>query len=341
MPEQVADTSALDEQVLAARPLAIGAEVCVYESPVDLCSLARRARTNSFIGAGLGVCGFMGVLASSTGNMQLVVCAGAAFFIYKHAVMLPRSIPETALRHVERIVVLPNADGTDANNSSDETSVDDQPKATMPNADGTDVNSSSGETSMDDQLKATPELLLQITTTNLRLHVRLTEAADTWDGSRYSGLVKDTRTTFVSMVQESQALHVEEVSSLGEPSSPTSEDPALLQALVASTKVIAEQRVDCRAEVDDVFKLPSNGQKLATELLTTKKPKSSRRRMAPAIEIRQLGISSLFSGCVFLMAGAIFIAKSAAQDASGKHDPTVGDFIKKLKGRSDPSEAQS
>lgn len=318
MPEQVADTSVLDEQVLVAHPLSIGAEVCIYESPVDLCSLARRARTNSFFGAGLGVCGFMGVLASSTGNMQLVVCAGAAFFIYKHAVMLPRSIPETALRHVERIVVMPNADGTDVNNAS-------------------------GESSMDDQLKATPELLLQITTTNLRLHVRLTEAADTWDGARYSGLVKDTRSTFVSMVQESQALHVEEVSSLDKPDSPTSEDPALLQALITSTKVIAEQQVECRSEVDDVFKLPSNGQKLATDLLTAKKSKSGRRRPAPAIEIRQLGISSLFSGCVFLMAGAIFIAKSAAQDDSspGKRDPTVGDLIKKLKGRSDPSEAQS
>lgn len=321
MPEEIAETSVSDEQVLVAPPLSINAELCIYESPADLRSLARRARTNSFIGAGMGVCGFMGVLASSTaetsGTMQLLVCAGAVFFIYKHAVMLPRSIPVTSLRHVERIVVLPNSDGTHVNKVSD-------------------------ETSMDDQLKATSELRLQIITTNLSLQMRLTEAADTWDGARYSGLVNDTRSTFVSMLQERQALYVEEVSSWGKPGSPTSDNPALLQALVASTKVIAEQDVNCRTDADNVFKLSSNGQKLATQLLNDKS-KSGHRRMAPAAEIKQLGISSLFSGCVFLMAGAIFIAKSVAQDASspGKRDPTLGDLIKKLKGRSDPSRAQS
>jgi len=321
MPEEFAETSVPDEQVLVVPPLSIGAELCVYESPGDLCSLARRARTNSFMGAGMGVCGFMGILAGSSaetlGTMQLLVCAGAAFFVYKHAVMLPRSIPVTSLRHVERIVVLPTADGTHVNNASD-------------------------ETSMDDQLKATPELQLQIITANLSLQMRLTEAADTLDGARYAGLVNDTRSTFASMLQENHALHLEEVSSRGKPGSPTSDHPALLQALVASTKVIAEQKVDCRTDVDDVFKLPSNGQKLATELLTNKS-KSGPRRMAPATEIKQLGISSLFSGCVFLTAGAIVITKSVALDASspGKRDPTLGDFIKKLNGRSDPSGAES
>mmetsp|Transcript_98396 Transcript_98396/g.195095 ORF Transcript_98396/g.195095 Transcript_98396/m.195095 type:complete len:374 (-) Transcript_98396:80-1201(-) len=321
MPEEVAET-VIEEQVLVAPPLSVSAELCVYESPVDLLSLARRARRNSFVGAGMGVCGFMSVLASSTAEtsstMQLLVCAGAAFFIYKHAVMLPRSIPFIALRHVERIVVLPTTDVTD-------------------------VTKASGETSMDDQLAATSELQLQILTTNLRLQMTLNEPADMWDGARYSGLVNDTRTTFVTMLQERQALHVDEVSSSGKPGLPTSADPALLQALAASTKVIAQQEVDCRTDVDDVLKLPSDGQKLASEQLADKKSKSSRRRVPPAVEIKQLGISSLISGCVFLMAGSIFIAKSAAQDASspGKRDPTLGDLMKKLKGRSDPSEAQS
>jgi len=321
MPEEASKTTVLEEQVSVAPPLSIGAELLVYESPKDLVSLARGARTNSFIGAGLGVCGFMGVLATSTAEtpetLQLLVCAGTAFFIYKHAVMLPRSIPVVAQRHVERIVVLPNVDAAD-------------------------VNKASSETSMDDQLNATSELQLQIQTTNLSLKMRLTETADMWDGARYSGLVKDTRTTLVSLLQEGQALHLEEVSPEGTPGTPTSKNPALLQALVASTKVIAEQDVHCRTDVDDVVKLPANGQQLATELLAEKKSKS-RPRMPPALEIRQLGISSLFSGCVFLMAGAIFIAKSVAQDTSapGKRDPTIGDLIKKLKGRSDPSGAQT
>jgi len=306
----------------AAPPLSIPAELCLYESSVDLGECARSARSRCLVGASLGVCGFAGVLAGSaataTPAMQAVLCAGAVAYAYKNSIMATRSIAGLAVTHVERIVALPTAGA----------------------GGGAAAEGPPEEAAVEERLAATPEVQIKVRTANLDLWMKLEEPVSTWDGGRYSGFMSDDRAVVGNFFEEQRRLlYLEEVGAEGAPSSM---DPALLRAVAASTKVVAERQLDLRSDVDSLLRLPPQGVKLAESLFFPvvkqgQQPQSggaAARRGTPAQEITALGTQSLFSGVIFLMAGALYIGRDIAQDPNnpGKKDPTVGDFIARVRG---------
>mmetsp|Transcript_3544 Transcript_3544/g.11021 ORF Transcript_3544/g.11021 Transcript_3544/m.11021 type:complete len:210 (-) Transcript_3544:126-755(-) len=193
---------------------------------------------------------------------------------------------------------------------------------------------------VEDRLEATPELQLKIRTASLDLWLKLTKPVAAWDGARYAGFVSDTRPAFGDFCH--RGLYLDQISGWGKPGSPTSSDPALLRALTASSKVVAERRLEPRSDVSGSLKISADGVKLTENLLAEVKQGDKPAggladmvRPSPAEEILTLGKQSVFSGAIFLAAGAIYVARWYIQDpndADNKKDPTVHDLFVKLQG---------
>jgi len=312
----------------AAPPLSIGSELSLYESSVDLAACAQRARTRCLLGASLGCLGFAGVMVGSAATasvgMQAILGAGAVAYVYKNAILSTRSIAGVALMHVERIVVLPTAPAG----------------AAAPTTEA----ESDGAPSAEEQLAATPEVHLKIRTANLDMWVKLAEPVSRWDGGRYSGFVSDDRAVIGDLFGEEQRLlHLDEVSGSGDnDEDASSADVALLRAVAASPKVVAERQLELRSDVDGLLRLPSQGIKLAEGLFfpvakqgQQQQAAGGARRGTPAQEVTALGTQALFSGVIFLLAGALYIGRDMAQDPNNPgrmKDPTVGDLIARIRG---------
>jgi len=248
------------------------------------------------------VAGFAAVLAgvpTAPAVGHALLCVGAMVLTHKSVVLTRKELANAAMRHVERIVVLP-AEGS---GRVDEAAVDDQ--ATVA-----------------ERLRATPEVRLLVETTNLELRLTLCEQAAAWEGAKYSGLVVDERPPFGALPE---VLYIDAARARDEADGEVvSEDPELLAAILRSGKVIGERTVESRLEEGSLVSAPRGVDKHLDALLAAavKERPSTRSgaiesegapfvipRRLPAEDIRQIGVHTLLSGLVFLSGGCAVMGR--------------------------------
>eukprot|EP00933_Yihiella_yeosuensis_P051675 TRINITY_DN49657_c0_g1_i1.p1 TRINITY_DN49657_c0_g1~~TRINITY_DN49657_c0_g1_i1.p1 ORF type:complete len:360 (+),score=80.36 TRINITY_DN49657_c0_g1_i1:63-1142(+) len=214
--------------------LQIKEKLCVYESSVDLCGIAEATFKKCQMAAGMGTFGYLGVLVSASGTASMPALAllgcGAVANTYIILEVPKRAMRSVALKHVERITLFP-AEGDQAAQEAGEESADSQASAV-------------------ERLAATPSLTMEVQSPNLIRRLRLEEPPSAWQGARYSGLAADNRPSFADACK--QLLHVDVEKG-------STSEPELLDALINSGKVIAEETVEIRSDAGSQFAFPSGG----------------------------------------------------------------------------------
>jgi len=278
------------------------------------------------MGTTMVLCGFAGVLVGSPTApplAQAVICLGAAATTYKHAVMAKKELANIAMRHVEKVVLLPKPGSADAGADASADASADAPAS---------------EHTAQDRVEATREMELLVRTPNMDMTFQIGQPVTAWEGAKYTGLVADERPAFSNVC--TSLLSFEEVFGAtvhGDP--PKIPDRELLEALLDSDKVIVERKVTLREDLepDHLLACPADTPKRMEGLLDgvgSKEPGSAEtnqqaagKRRHPATEIQFIGRQSIFSGFIFQMAGLAFISRLFTEG----EDPTLGDMYAKWK----------
>lgn len=293
--------------------LEIRGEVELYRSHADLAGAARKARMNNILGSAFGFLGFAGVAAGAPSAplaIHAIIGLGATMNLYKHLGMSRNEFGAIGMRYLETLTVMPHAHGAQASSGA---------------AGGPAHEPVASESTAAEMLKATPHVHLRLRTVNVDLHLTLVEPAAAWEGSKYSGLVNDDRTSFHDVLC---ALFIEEVTAIGKKGAPTSPDQNLLAALLQTNKVLADHHVSLRtdAEIPGLFALPADAaaeyQKFFDDVPDAEKKRKKLRNetgsgmhgsvgipRSAIAEIQQVGKASIISGFVFLTAGSIFLGR--------------------------------
>eukprot|EP00927_Polykrikos_kofoidii_P067748 TRINITY_DN63196_c0_g1_i1.p1 TRINITY_DN63196_c0_g1~~TRINITY_DN63196_c0_g1_i1.p1 ORF type:complete len:413 (+),score=75.55 TRINITY_DN63196_c0_g1_i1:57-1241(+) len=320
-----ADGGSVASSASAPQPLAFDEQLCIYRSSASLSTVAEKALSKCRVGTSLGLSGFAGVLFGVPTAPPVaagVIAVAAAINTYKHLYATRCTMQEIATRHVESVVILPNTSG-------------ESPGSCQNPAASIEPSSSSTE----ERLKATQEVDLLVRTTNLEFRMRLVDPAAAWEGAKYSGFVDDDRPSFSSLYQRGDVLHFDDLSAWGRPGAPSSDDQALLEALVASSKVVDEHSISKRDDVASLLHLSSGADGSQIQLKQNKSSSSAskgtqeQKLPPPAEEIERVGKQSLLSNGVIFVAGSLFVGKRLSEKPDGEgggiiaNDPKLSDLF--------------
>lgn len=261
--------------------LKLGSELCVYESSVDLNVAAENAFKKCQIAASMGTVGFAGIIVAASTKASMPVLAGlAAMALANTYVVLQvprRAMQGVALKQVERITLLPNAE-TDGEILSDRAK----------------------------QLAATETLQVEIRSPNLVRRLYLEPPPSAWQGARYSGLVEDKRRSFADACKR---LHVD-------PEDGECKDRDMLDAVLGLGHVIAEEKLEIRSDVEGHLRIPLDGAIPAGgSLKEAPLPDADMYeppefvKSTPADAIEALGRRSVFTGMALLALGGLATLK--------------------------------
>lgn len=286
--EPVAEPAQSEERV-AASPYVVSAEVVIYEAPAVVPELVADARRKVTVGAGLASVGFAAVgaciVTTATPTTLALLVAALSVNAATLASYTQKSLLGLASQHVEKISLLP---------------LNTEPKQEQPCA------AQSGEQEQgtaEERLAATDKVRLLVRSANVDRTLLLTNVAAAWQGARYAGLVSDDRIEFVDVCQRLRLLDAD-------PSAATSSDEALVEALFGTSKVIAEEHVECRTDIPEVMRPPADfpGLRLSAKTRSdVKRVPMGIPRSPPTDGIKSLGKRAIRGGVIMLCGAAFFV----------------------------------
>lgn len=272
--------------------------VCVYVSSDDMAGASAEARRKCQFAAALGAMGFTGVLISAAQTAPLpmlaIFVAGAAANTYMIMTVSSRMLWTLAARNVEKLSILQPAAGTeDASSPMDA-----------------------------DAFASAKEVHLRIESTNVVRQLRLEEPAAAWEGARFAGLVAETRVPFRELCLPGSVLHI--VPDGGD----CGEHRKLLDALLASEKVVADELVEVREDVAEDLRPLAKYMHMAIPRIENMRPGEVSSSLgaalggedSPAQASARLAQRSTMGGAMLLVTGLLFIGKEANDFGKRKED---------------------
>mmetsp|Transcript_107582 Transcript_107582/g.302903 ORF Transcript_107582/g.302903 Transcript_107582/m.302903 type:complete len:363 (-) Transcript_107582:95-1183(-) len=271
-----------------AQPLSIPQELVLYEAFADMSEIVARARFRCQLGAALATAGFAALLSSISATLSpvalvsLLSCAAANS--YALAVVSQRVIRNVAMRHVERLAVLPTPQVAEARSPADE-----EPQAAV-------ASLLSGAATVEERLSATAELRLALRTASAERWLVLADPEDS-----------DGLASFGDICSRARLIHID----VGHGKCT---DQALLDALVTTRKVVAEERVE--ALRDDIPAGPMLSEVTIAALAQVEGAAESARE-PPADAVERLGKRARTGGVSVFFAGMLFTVGEGARDPDG------------------------
>jgi len=291
-------------------PLSFSSEQLLYKSQVEIQDIVVSALFHCRVGAGLAAVGFAALWASIAVSQSLplpalaVLLCGAGGNSYALAVVAQRLIKKLAERHVESVTVLPCL----------------TPAAEEPWAAGTGAQALLlHAASMEERLAVTPELQLQVHTASAVRWLVLADLVDlpeeSADGKDFTTKLNVEQAPFSTLCGRLQLLYIDQQNG-------TCSDQALLDALLASSKVAVSERVEPRDDVVEDLRIPPGapvpGPMLAdVTRADAEQLAKSASKVPPGIAIDTIGRRALFGGASVLAAGGLFAIGESARDADG------------------------
>eukprot|EP00929_Paragymnodinium_shiwhaense_P038412 TRINITY_DN2028_c3_g1_i2.p1 TRINITY_DN2028_c3_g1~~TRINITY_DN2028_c3_g1_i2.p1 ORF type:complete len:362 (-),score=80.44 TRINITY_DN2028_c3_g1_i2:403-1488(-) len=270
-----------------AQPLFFDKEMTVFESSVDILEVMAEARSRAVLGAGLAATGFGAVLITASTFLAppalAVLALGGAANCYALAVIVQRVLLRTAVRHVERITILPTLDHSGSPPPEEE--------------DDNSINSLlSSAATFEQRLLATPELRLEIRQAGAVRYLSLVDRLEDAD---------DDRAAFGDICTRSRLIDIDADAG-------ACADRSLLDAVMMTAKVAAEERVESRR--DDI----STGIMLS-EVTTAEIDEvgSVAAHVAPPHAMRVLGLRARNGGMSIFAAAVLFAVGESARDEDG------------------------
>ncbi|CAK0817334.1 unnamed protein product [Prorocentrum cordatum] len=167
------------------------------------------------------------------------------------------------------------------------------------------------------------EVHLRIESTNVVRELRLEEPNSPWEGARFQGLVEETRVPFRELCDRGALLYID----------PESGDCCghrqLLDALLTSEKVVADELMELRMDADEELRPPAKYMSIVVPSFKDLRPgelRSSSIGMAlggadtPAQASARLAQRSVMGGSLLLMTGLLFVGKDRGYDHSRSTD---------------------
>jgi len=283
------------KQGASARGLQLKSKLDLYECSTDLNAAAEAAFKKCQMAAGMGTLGFAGVIVAASNNASLPMLAGLGCIAVANTYIIletpRRAMRGVAMKQVERLTLLPNTDAKDVD--------------------------SRAEGSAAERLAATEKLELEIQSPNLIRRIRLDPPPAAWQGTRYSGLAVDSRRTFQDACRR---LHVDPEGACS--------DKDLLDALLSSGNVVAEEPIEIRSDIEGHLRLPLDGKTPEGASLKEALPPDMEQyeppefaRSTPLSAIESTGTRSMYMGMALMTLGAAGFSKymvksQAASDGS-------------------------
>ncbi|CAE8582861.1 unnamed protein product [Polarella glacialis] len=304
-------SNSASSQVRAEHELRSVRTACIYQSSVNFEKLVDASSQKCLFGCALGVAGFANAVAAllpvaPTPVVALLV-AGMVSYPGISMWMTPVWLRKLAAPQVEEIWIL-GPEGMKAGNLS----------GTPP------VKAPPGGAEADAQLKAScsllttiPEMELEIVSVSLSRRVVLQEPEKLHTFLRAAGCVADSRARFCDLcalpswdggsarIVRRGPLHVDPAEGAEDAA-----DWALLEALLRSRKVLAEESVRRRAEVASSLRLPETSDLAGHRLgaLDVQTATTAGQAERPAQAIASFGIRALLGGSLLFAAGSACLA---------------------------------
>lgn len=298
-------------------------ELTLFASTQDFGQIVSSSYYQVQLGAALGAGGFAMVAlaaASSAGPQALAVLgAGLILNTYVSMVMPKKAMLTLATRHVERCTLrLPvdTSEAVDTLRSQDgavaeaelpaDASAAGGRKSKAPAADG---NPAAPDTVGSGRFEAMGSVELVIITPNLRRTVWLEDAVKPWEGARFSGLVEDNRVSFGDLCYEQNlSFDMEKGRAF---------DMEMLEELLATDKVVADETVEFREDTDELIRLPAKfpkemlgGVQLMGKKGDRNESSSSKGPQSPAGVIHGIGQRAFYGGAFLFIVGFSFGSRS-------------------------------
>lgn len=296
--EPIAETGADPDAEKQASPYVISSELVVYETPAVVPELLTGVRQQFMAGAGLASVAFAAVgacIATTTAPTTLALLVAALSVNAATLVTYTQqSLKGLATKHVEKIVLLPVDPSKDAQGGGEQ---------------GTAA----------ERLAATDQVRVLVRSANVERTLLLTNVAAAWQGARYAGLVSDDRIEFGTVCTRLRLLDAD-------PEAATSKDLPLLLALLSSPKVIAEELIECRADVPEIMRVKDDfpGLKLSAKTQSeAKRVPEGMPRSPPIDDIKNLGKRAIRGGILMLCGAALFVVKKNKEENGDSLPPLI------------------
>jgi len=289
-----------------ARPLHFEKEFLLYRSAVDIQDVAVTCKQRCQIGAALSVSGFVSLISVVAPMMPapLVVglMGGALVNSYVLLVTAQRLIGKLADRHVMKLSLMP---------------MDMPEEVPEPKAEEGEIASIlfSAATS-EERLLATPELHLHVKTGCSERWFTLADLPEELETSSFASALGEGATegeasempaTFTDLAKRLGLLHMEVENG-------TSPDQALLAAIVASPKIVVDERVELLPD-SMASRVAMLGDFTRGDVEKALKTTSSSE--SPEATLTKLGKRARLGGVSLVLAGVLFILGENARDEYG------------------------
>lgn len=164
-------------------------------------------------------------------------------------------------------------------------------------------------------------LAIEVRSANVTRRLELVDPAGPWEGSRFLGLVADTRVSFADICGSRSILHVDVAAG-------KADDPELLQSILSTSKVIASEAAEVREDVDESLRPPAPELDMSSLRTVPVEPPAGAPKQglpSPVEMVEHMGKRTLGGGALILLAGATFASgRRKRQMESGSTAPKPG-----------------